>query len=49
VTERFVAIVSKRLEHGSQATTWQTYQHVVGGMQADAAERVAVLNFGASG
>jgi integrase len=43
-----VAIVSKRLGHGSPATTWQTYQHVVGGMQADAAEKVAALIFGAS-
>jgi hypothetical protein len=27
--------------------TWQTYQHVVKGMQSDAAERVAALIFGA--
>lgn len=27
-------------------TTWQTYQHVVTGMQADAAEKVAALIFG---
>lgn len=44
-----VAIVSKRLGHGSPATTWQTYQHVVSGMQADAAEKVAALIFGTSG
>lgn len=42
-----VAIVSKRLGHGSPATTWQTYQRVVSGMQADAAEKVAALIFGA--
>jgi integrase len=40
-----VAIVSKRLGHGSPMTTWQTYQHVVSGMQADAAEKVAALIF----
>jgi hypothetical protein len=28
-------------------TTWQTYQHVVAGMQTDAAEKVASLIFGA--
>jgi integrase len=44
-----VAIVSKRLGHGSPATTWQTYQHVISGMQADAAEKVAALIFGTSG
>ena len=42
-----VAIVSKRLGHGSALTTWQTYQHVVQGMQTDAAEKVAALIFGA--
>ncbi len=42
-----VAIVSKRLGHGSPMTTWQTYQHVVAGMQTDAAQRVAALIFGA--
>lgn len=42
-----VAIVSKRLGHGSPLTTWQTYQHVVAGMQTDAAEKVAALIFGA--
>jgi integrase len=41
-----VAIVSKRLGHGSPTTTWQTYQHVVSGMQTDAAEKVAGLIFG---
>ncbi len=42
-----VAIVSKRLGHGSPMTTWQTYQHVVAGIQTDAAEKVAALIFGA--
>ena len=42
-----VTIVARRLGHGSRATTWATYQHVVTGMQADAAERVAALIFGA--
>jgi len=42
-----VAIVSKRLGHGSPMTTWQTYQHVSGEMQTDAAEKVAALIFGA--
>ena len=42
-----VVIVSKRLGHGSPMTTWQTYQHVVAGMQTDAAEKVAALIFGA--
>ena len=41
-------IVSKRLGHGSPNTTWQTYQHVVAGMQTDAAEKVAALIFGPS-
>jgi integrase len=43
-----VVIVSKRLGHGSPNTTWQTYQHVVAGMQTDAAEKVAALIFGPS-
>ncbi len=43
-----VVIVSKRLGHGSPNTTWQTYQHVVAGMQTDAAEKVAALIFGQS-
>ena len=42
-----VTIVVRRLGHGSPATTWATYQDVVTGMQADAAERVAALVFGA--
>jgi integrase len=42
-----VAIVSKRLGHGSPMTTWQTYQHVSAGMQTGAAEKVAALIFGA--
>jgi len=42
-----VRIVSERLGHSSPMITWQTYQHVIQGMQADAAERVADLIFGA--
>ena len=42
-----VTIVARRLGHSSPATTWATYQHVVTGMQADAAEKVAALIFGA--
>lgn len=42
-----VAIVSKRLGHSSPMVTWSTYQHVVKGMQTDAAEKVAALIFGA--
>lgn len=41
-----VAIVSKRLGHSSPLVTWSTYQHVVKGMQTDAAEKVAALIFG---
>jgi integrase len=41
-----VKIVSERLGHSSPMITWQTYQHVVQGMQSDAAERVAALIFG---
>ncbi len=41
-----VAIVSKRLGHSSPMVTWSTYQHVVKGMQTDAAEKVAALIFG---
>jgi len=41
-----VAIVSRRLGHGSPMTTWTTYQHIVPGMQTDAAEKVARLVFG---
>lgn len=40
-----VKIVSERLGHSSPLITWQTYQHVVAGMQTDAAERVASLIF----
>jgi integrase len=42
-----VKVVSERLGHSSPMVTWQTYQHVVKGMQTDAAERVAALIFGA--
>jgi len=42
-----VAIVARRLGHGSPMTTWTTYQHVVAGMQTDAADKVAELIFGA--
>ena len=41
-----VKIVSERLGHSSPLVTWQTYQHVIKGMQSDAAERVADLIFG---
>ena len=41
-----VKIVSERLGHASPLITWQTYQHVIKGMQTDAAERVAALIFG---
>lgn len=40
-----VRIVSERLGHSSPLITWQTYQHVIVGMQTDAAERVAALIF----
>jgi integrase len=40
-----VKIVSERLGHASPLITWQTYQHVIMGMQTDAAERVAALIF----
>jgi hypothetical protein len=43
-----VVIVSRRLGQGSPTTTWQTYQHVVAGIQTDAAEKVAALIFGPS-
>ena len=42
-----VKVVSERLGHSSPMVTWQTYQHVVKGMQSDAAEKVAALIFGA--
>lgn len=41
-----VKIVSERLGHSSPMVTWQTYQHVIKGMQTDAAEKVAALIFG---
>ena len=40
-----VKIVSERLGHSSPLITWQTYQHVITGLQTDAAERVASLIF----
>lgn len=40
-----VKIVSERLGHSSPMITWSIYQHVVQGMQTDAAERVAALIF----
>jgi integrase len=44
-----VKIVSERLGHSSPMVTWQTYQHVIKGMQTDAAEKVASLIFGNTG
>lgn len=41
-----VKVVSERLGHSSPMVTWGTYQHVVTGLQSDAAERVASLIFG---
>lgn len=41
-----VRIVAERLGHSSPMVTWQTYQHVVKGLQSDAAHRVAALVFG---
>jgi integrase len=41
-----VKVVSERLGHSSPVITWTIYQHVVKGMQADAAERVAASIFG---
>ena len=41
-----VKIVSERLGHSSPMVTWTIYQHVVKGMQSDAAEKVANLIFG---
>ncbi len=43
-----VKIVSERLGHSSPLITWQTYQHVIKGMQTDAAEKVAALIFGST-
>lgn len=42
-----VKVVSERLGHSSAVITWSIYQHVVKGMQADAAERVSDLIFAA--
>lgn len=44
-----VKVVSERLGHSSAVITWSIYQHVVKGMQSDAAERVSDLIFGAEG
>jgi integrase len=44
-----VKIVSERLGHASAKITWDIYQHVTPTMQADAAETVARLIFGAPG
>ena len=44
-----VTVVSKRLGHSSPVVTWSTYQHVVKGMQTDAAELVADSIFGGAG
>lgn len=41
-----VKVVSQRLGHSSPVVTWGTYQHVVRGMETDAADRVAALIFG---
>ena len=41
-----VKVVSERLGHSSPVITWTIYQHVVKGMQTDAAERVADAIFG---
>lgn len=43
-----VKIVSERLGHSSPLVTGQTYQHVIKGMQTDAAEKVAALIFGST-
>lgn len=42
-----VKVVSERLGHSSAVITWSIYQHVVKGMQGDAAGRVSDLIFGA--
>ena len=39
-------LVSERLGHSRPNVTWNTYRHVIKGMQADAAERVADLILG---
>ena len=41
-----VKVVSERLGHSSPVVTWTIYQHVVKGMQTDAAEKVADAIFG---
>ena len=41
-----VKVVSERLGHSSPVITWTIYQHVVKGMQTDAAEKVAAAIFG---
>lgn len=43
-----VKVVSDRLGHSSPVVTWTIYQHVVKGMQSDAAERVATAIFGSA-
>jgi integrase len=43
-----VKVVSERLGHSSVAFTMQVYQHVLPGMQADAAKRFGDVVFGAS-
>lgn len=40
-----VKVVADRLGHSSPKVTWDTYQHVVQGMQTDAAARVAAMVF----
>jgi integrase len=40
-----VKVVSERLGHSSPVVTWTIYQHVVKGMQTDAAEKVAAAIF----
>jgi integrase len=42
-----VKVVSERLGHSSVAFTMQVYQHVLPGMQADAARRFGEAVFGA--
>jgi integrase len=42
-----VAVVSKQLGHSSPVVTWNTYQHVRKGIQANATQRVAAAIFGA--
>ena len=41
-----VKVVSERLGHSSVAFTMQVYQHVLPGMQADAARRFGDIVFG---